>query len=156
MTPHVYFCTAAKLPTLSLRTIAAISSICCCAEFRHIYTSIKESASLKVHWNEELKADSQRYILIAGPAVQLLRCLPVFTYHEVYTDKYLVAGPCEASCLLVCGSKKSAWHLYAQGKTWHHAYGAACSKQMALLQCIHTRNVSQVFGHAEIGDRVCS
>ncbi len=84
--PHCAFVFAAKLPILSPRMVAAVNSVCCCAEFHHIYTSIKESASLKVHWNEELKADSHRYIQIAGPAVQLLRCLFV-EHHELQIDK---------------------------------------------------------------------
>ncbi|KAL0037371.1 hypothetical protein WJX79_004342 [Trebouxia sp. C0005] len=46
-------------------------------KFHHIYTTIKESASLKVHWNEELKADSQKnrrqsLQLITGSILQIL------------------------------------------------------------------------------------
>ena len=72
--PHCAFVIAAPPSILSLRTVAAVS-LCCCAEFHHIYTTIKESASLKVHWNEELKADSQKYVQIAGPVAHLLRCM---------------------------------------------------------------------------------
>ncbi len=90
--PNYAFVSAAKLPISSPRMVAAANSVCCCAEFHHIYTSIKESASLKVHWNEELKADSHRYIQIAGPAVQFLRCLLLFLYMSCrLTSTWLLA-----------------------------------------------------------------
>lgn len=34
----------------------------CCAEFADTYSAVKESSHLKVNWNEEWKADSNRYV----------------------------------------------------------------------------------------------
>ncbi len=100
--PHCAFVSAAKLPISSPRMVAAVISMCRCAEFHHIYTSIKESASLKVHWNEELKADSHRYTQSAGPAVQCLRCLLLHTMSCRLTSTWLLALVKSHACMHAC------------------------------------------------------